>query len=125
MERSHQAGLLRPLRPPGGGFDLLIFAGFSFFIRSFSLPGGDGVEFHLHGEFENKLGTGEEVGDSLGEVDVCAGVEVTVEGNGLDADDVVVPGDVGFFWWVVEKLGEDVVGDHRELMLVLYSVWPS
>ena len=93
---------------------MLIFVGFVVFIRAFRLPGGDGVEFHLHGELEDKLGTGEEVDDSLGEVDVCAGVEVTVEGDGLDTDDVIVPGDVGFFWWVVEELGEDVVGDHED-----------
>jgi len=70
------------------------------------------MEFHLHGEFENELRSLEEVDDPLGEIDVCAGVEVTVEGDGLDSDDVIVPGYVGFFWWVVEELGEDVVGDH-------------
>ena len=113
-ERSHQAGLLRPLRPPGGGFDLLIFVGFVVFIRAFRLPGGDGVEFHLHGELEDKLGAGEEVDNPLGEIDVRAGVEVTVEGDGLDTDDVIVP-DYGVFgWWVVEELGEDVVGDHED-----------
>lgn len=71
------------------------------------------MEFHLHGELEDKLGTGEEIDNPLGEVDVCTGVEVTVEGDGLDTDDVIVPGYVVVFWWVVEELGEDVVGDHE------------
>ena len=91
-----------------------VFVGFTFFIRAFSLPGGDGVEFHLHGKFEDELGFLEEVDDSLRKVDVRAGVEVTVEGDGLDSDDVIVPGDVVVFWWVVEELGEDVVGDHED-----------
>ena len=72
------------------------------------------MELHLHGEFENKLGTGEEVDNPLREIDVCTGVEVTVEGDGLDTDDVIVPGDGVFGGWVVEELGEDVVGDHED-----------
>jgi len=94
------------------GVSILFVVDFTVFIRAFRLPDGDGVELHLHGEFEDKLGTLEEIDDALREVNVCAGVEVTVEGDGLDADDVIVPGYGVFGWWVVEELGEDVVGDH-------------
>ena len=70
------------------------------------------MEGEFNGEFQHQRGTGEEVDNALGEVDVYAGVEVTAELCVLNIDDVVRPSDVVFVRWGVEELGEDVVGNH-------------